>query len=153
MEWNIPNENAIITRLDELYEALDRFPDSPMAPAWQHEIERLKEQLTYAGLQNAPVLSGIRGEGDLMKAKLNDAQARAYIAGEQSEPVQEIERKHILHLAACLREAADRPGMNLAALCKTAEHYVQNHQRTENRQELALLIAVRDAIKARSNAK
>lgn len=43
--------------------------------------------------------------------------------------------------------------MNLAALCKTAEHYVQNHQRTENRQELALLIAARDAIKARSNAK
>ena len=31
MEWNIPSENAIITRLDELYEALDRFPDSPMA--------------------------------------------------------------------------------------------------------------------------
>lgn len=88
-----------------------------------------------------------------MKSKLNDAQARAYIAGEQSEPVQEIERKHILHLAACLREAADRPGMNLASLCKTAEHHVQNHQRTENRQELALLIAVRDAIKARSNAK
>ena len=29
MEWNIPSENAIITRLDELYEALDRFPDSP----------------------------------------------------------------------------------------------------------------------------
>lgn len=54
-----------------------------------------------------------------MKVKLNDAQARAYIAGDQSEPVQEIERKHILHLAACLREAADRPGMNLAALCKT----------------------------------
>ena len=27
MEWNIPSENAIITRLDELYEALDRFPD------------------------------------------------------------------------------------------------------------------------------
>lgn len=53
-----------------------------------------------------------------MKVKLNDAQARAYIAGDQSKPVQEIERKHILHLAACLREAADRPGMNLAALCK-----------------------------------
>ena len=49
MEWNIPSENAIITRLDELYEALDRFPDSPMAPAWQHEIEHLKEQLDYAG--------------------------------------------------------------------------------------------------------
>ena len=27
-----------------------------------------------------------------MKAKLNDAQARAYIAGESSEPVHEIER-------------------------------------------------------------
>ena len=88
-----------------------------------------------------------------MKSKLNDAQARAYIAGDQSEPAQEIERKHILHLTACLQEAADRPGMNLAALCKTAEHYVQSHQRTENRQELALLIAARDAIKARSNAK
>ena len=88
-----------------------------------------------------------------MKVKLNDAQARAYIAGDQSEPVQEIERKHILHLAACLQEAADRPGMNLAGLYKTAERYVQNHQRTENRQELALLIAARDAIKARSNAK
>ena len=31
-----------------------------------------------------------------MKSKLNDAQARAYIAGDQSEPAQEIERKHIL---------------------------------------------------------
>lgn len=88
-----------------------------------------------------------------MKAKLNDAQARAYIAGDQSEPAQGIERKHILHLAACLQEAVDRPGMNLAGLYKTAERYVQNHQRTENRQELALLIAARDAIKARSNAK
>ena len=27
-----------------------------------------------------------------MKAKLNDAQARAYIAGDPSEPAQEIER-------------------------------------------------------------
>lgn len=43
--------------------------------------------------------------------------------------------------------------MNLAGLYKTAERYVQNHQRTENRQELALLIAARDAIKARSNTK
>ena len=82
-----------------------------------------------------------------MKAKLNDVQARAYIAGDQSEPAQEIERKHILHLTACLQEAASRPGMNLADLCKTAERYVQNHQRTENRHELALLIAARDAVK------
>ena len=49
MEWTIPSENAIITRLDELYAALARFPASPMAPAWQHEIERLKEQMNYAG--------------------------------------------------------------------------------------------------------
>ena len=88
-----------------------------------------------------------------MKSKLNDAQARAYIAGDQSEPAQEIERKHILHLTACLQEAAGRPGINLADLCKTAERSVQHPQRTENRQELALLIAARDAIKARSNAK
>lgn len=39
-----------------------------------------------------------------MKSKLNDAQARAYIAGDQSEPAQEIERKHILHLTACSRK-------------------------------------------------
>ena len=52
-----------------------------------------------------------------------------------------------------MHEAAGRPGMNLAVLCKTAERYVQNHQRTENRQELALLIAARDAIKARASAK
>jgi hypothetical protein len=88
-----------------------------------------------------------------MKAKLNDAQARAYIAGDQSEPAQEIERKHILHLATCLQEAADRPGMNLSCLCKTADRYVKNHQNTENQQELALLIAARDAIKARASAK
>ena len=49
METYRASENTIITRLDELYEALDRFPDSPMAPAWQHEIEHLKEQLAYAG--------------------------------------------------------------------------------------------------------
>ena len=71
-----------------------------------------------------------------MKAKLNDAQARAYIAGEQSEPVQEIERKHILHLAACLREAADRPGMNLPA-AKVFPDYK----------------TARAALKARSNTK
>lgn len=53
-----------------------------------------------------------------MKAKLNDAQARAYIAGDPSEPAQEIERKHILHLTACLQEAAGRPGMNLLACVK-----------------------------------
>lgn len=88
-----------------------------------------------------------------MKAKLNDAQARAYIAGDQSEPAQEIERKHISLLVSALQEAAERPGMNLANLGKTADRYVENHQNTENRQELALLIAARDAIKARASAK
>lgn len=91
-----------------------------------------------------------------MKAKLNDAQARAYITGDQSEPVQEIERKHILYLVSNLQEAADRSGMTSVYwtnLYKTADRYVQNHQHTENRQELALLIATRDAIKALSSEK
>ena len=47
-----------------------------------------------------------------MKAKLNDAQARAYIAGDQSVPAQEIERKHIHHLTASLHEPPGRPGKN-----------------------------------------
>lgn len=85
-----------------------------------------------------------------MKFKLNDVQARAYIAGDQSEPAQEWERKHILYLVACLQEAADRPGMNLANLCKTADRHVENHKDTENQQELALLIETRNAIKARA---
>lgn len=88
-----------------------------------------------------------------MKAKLNDAQARAYIAGDLSEAVQEIERKHILLLVSALQEAAERPGMNLARLFKTADRYVKNHQNTENRQELSLLIAARDAIKSQPNEK
>ena len=85
-----------------------------------------------------------------MKAELNDVQAHAYIAGDQSEPVQEIERKHILRLVSSLQEAAERSGMNFANLYKTADRYVQNHLHTENQQELSLLIAARDAIKARS---
>lgn len=48
MEWNIPSENAIITRLDELYEMLDRFPNSALAPAWKHEIAYLQAQLSRA---------------------------------------------------------------------------------------------------------
>lgn len=86
-----------------------------------------------------------------MKDKLNDAQARAYIAGDLSEPVQKIERKHILRLVSALQEAAERPSMNLANLCKTADRYVKNHQNTENRQELSLLIAARDSIKSQLN--
>lgn len=91
-----------------------------------------------------------------MNVRLNDTQAHAYIAGDQSESVQEIERKHILYLVSSLQEAADRPGTNsasLANLYKTADRYVQNHQHTENRQELASLIAARDAIKARTSVE
>lgn len=84
-----------------------------------------------------------------MKVKLNSVQAYAYIVGDQSESAQEIERKHIISLITCLQEAERRPNMNFANLCKTAERYVQNHQHTENRQELALLIAAYDAIKSR----
>lgn len=88
-----------------------------------------------------------------MKAKLNDAQARAYIAGDSSESVQEIERRHILRLVSALQEASERLGVNFASLRKTADRYVKNHKNTENRQEFSLLIAARDAIKSQSNEK
>ena len=40
--------------------------------------------------------------------------------------------------------------MNLVNLCKTADRHIENHKATENRQELALLIETRNAIKARA---
>ena len=86
-----------------------------------------------------------------MKVKLNGAYACAYIEGGQSEPLPEIECKHIFYLASCLQEAANRPGINLANLYKTADHHVQDHQHTENRQEFDLLTVARDVIKARSD--
>lgn len=84
-----------------------------------------------------------------MKTKLTDAQARAYIAGDQSESVQEMERKHILRLTASLQEAMQRPQVNFSNLLLTAERYCQNHLNTKNRYEFSLLLAARDAIKER----
>ncbi|MFQ8838098.1 MAG: hypothetical protein ACLR8L_09565 [Oscillospiraceae bacterium] len=49
IKWNIPSESRILDRLEELYEVLNYCPDSPFAPAWQHEIEQLEAALSYAG--------------------------------------------------------------------------------------------------------
>ena len=82
--------------------------------------------------------------------KLNDIQARAYIAGDCSDELNEIERKHILYLICCLQEALNRPGMNFVNLCKTADHYIENHAHTTNTKELNALITMRDIIKDRA---
>lgn len=79
--------------------------------------------------------------------KLNDIQARAYIAGDCSNELNEIERKHILNLIISLQEALNRPGMNFVNLCKTADHYIKNHANTINTKELYALITMRDIIK------
>lgn len=79
--------------------------------------------------------------------KLNDIQARAYIAGDSSDELNEIERKHILHLIRSLQEALNRPNMNLVNLGKTADHYIKNHEHTINTKELHALIAIWGIIK------
>ena len=45
LEWNIPNENLILDKLDELRQAIDNFPQSRLVPVWQHAIEQLEVQL------------------------------------------------------------------------------------------------------------
>ena len=82
--------------------------------------------------------------------KLNDIQARAYIAGDCSDEPNERERKHILYLICCLQEALNRPGMNFKNLCKTADNYIKNHEHTINTKELYALIAMRDIIQDRA---
>lgn len=79
--------------------------------------------------------------------KLNDIQARAYIAGDCSDELNEIERKHILELISSLQEALNRSNMNFVNLCKTADRYIKNHANTINTKELYALIAMRDIIK------
>lgn len=49
IKWNIPSESRILDRLEELYEVLNNCPNSPLVPAWQHEIEQLEAELPYAG--------------------------------------------------------------------------------------------------------
>lgn len=46
INWKIPSE-AADTRLEELYEYLDRFPDSLLRQAVLEEIEYLEEVLKY----------------------------------------------------------------------------------------------------------
>lgn len=40
--WNIPSESAL-DRLEELYQYLENFPESKLAPAIREEIARLEE--------------------------------------------------------------------------------------------------------------
>lgn len=42
--WNIPSEKAW-DRLEELAEAMENFPDSPLFHCWQHELENIKHSL------------------------------------------------------------------------------------------------------------
>ena len=43
IEWNIPGELQSLDRLEELYQYLDNFPESKLAPAIREEIARLEE--------------------------------------------------------------------------------------------------------------
>ena len=45
LEWNIPSESLILDKLDELYRAIDNFPESRLVPVWQRAIEQLEAQL------------------------------------------------------------------------------------------------------------
>lgn len=58
----------------------------------------------------------------------------------------EWERNHIASLASSISAAANRPGMNLANLAKTASRYIENHKNTKHATELAALIAARDSL-------
>ena len=39
--WNIPSERAL-DRIEELEAFVERFPESPLAPAFKNEIEQLQ---------------------------------------------------------------------------------------------------------------
>lgn len=43
--WNLPNEEAIIDRIEELEECLQNFPESKMTGIWRSAIDQLKHQL------------------------------------------------------------------------------------------------------------
>lgn len=45
LNWSIPNESLILDKIDELRAALENFPESRLAPVWQHAIEELEAQL------------------------------------------------------------------------------------------------------------
>lgn len=40
--WNIPNGEQVLERLEELYQYLENFPESRIAPAIQEEIAILE---------------------------------------------------------------------------------------------------------------
>ena len=43
--WNIPNEEAITRRIEELEEFIENFPESKLAPIHCEEIDRLRSLL------------------------------------------------------------------------------------------------------------
>ena len=43
--WNIPNEEQIVDRLEELYSCLQNFPESKLADVWRNAIAELEEKL------------------------------------------------------------------------------------------------------------
>lgn len=43
--WNIPGGPQSLDRLEELYQYLERFPDSRLAPVIREEIARLEESV------------------------------------------------------------------------------------------------------------
>ena len=45
LEWSIPSESLMLDKLDELHQAIDKFPESRLVPVWQHAIEQLEVQL------------------------------------------------------------------------------------------------------------
>lgn len=105
------NQEAYNMDLDELRAAIDALLTAVPSSTKRSDAHRREEAERIAGSagQQSHVCGMITSsktanrhrpprrsrwhERTPMKAKLNDAQARAYIAGESSEPVQEIERQ------------------------------------------------------------
>lgn len=42
--WGIPNPEQILDRMEELQEAINNFPESPLLNCWEHELEALKKR-------------------------------------------------------------------------------------------------------------
>jgi hypothetical protein len=41
--WRIPCPERALDRIEELEEAVNNFPESPLRPIWEKEIESLRE--------------------------------------------------------------------------------------------------------------
>lgn len=45
--WNLPSIPGTLDRLEELYQYLENFPESRLAPAIREEIAHLEELIKY----------------------------------------------------------------------------------------------------------